>query len=105
MMLMLARRVREAERVFQERRVGEPVGMELRGKTLGIIGLGNSGRALAAAAGGVGMEVRYEGLVAAAVGVSYHQKGGRGIVLSSGDRRGLCCRQGRAEICPVIRGR
>ena len=57
MMLMLARRVGEAQRIFAERRIGEPVGTELSGKKLGIIGMGSIGRCLERAAGGLGMEV------------------------------------------------
>ena len=56
--LMLARRVAEAHQVFLERRIGEPVGMELSGKRLGIIGMGNIGRRLErVAAAGLGMHV------------------------------------------------
>lgn len=58
MILMLARRVAEAHQIFLERRIGEPVGMELSGKRLGIIGMGNIGRCLErAAACGLGMQV------------------------------------------------
>lgn len=58
MMLMLARRAFDASRVFQQRRIGEPVGMELCGKRLGIIGMGSIGSCLKRAALGLGMEVR-----------------------------------------------
>ena len=37
--------------------MGDPVGSQLQGKTLGIVGLGASGRALARGARGLGMEV------------------------------------------------
>jgi phosphoglycerate dehydrogenase-like enzyme len=57
LMLALARRLPEARRAFRERTVGAPVGRELRGKTVGIIGLGRSGSALAEAARGLGMNV------------------------------------------------
>lgn len=59
MILMLARRVREAQRVFEESRIGEPVGTELSGKRLGIIGMGTIGRCLERAACGLGMEVTF----------------------------------------------
>jgi hypothetical protein len=57
MMLMLARRVDAARAAFRSRVIGEPIGSELHGKQLGIIGLGNSGKCLAAAAQGMGMKV------------------------------------------------
>jgi hypothetical protein len=57
MMLMLARRVDAARAAFRSRVIGEPIGSELHGKQLGIIGLGKSGRCLAAAAQGMGMQV------------------------------------------------
>lgn len=44
MMLMLMRRVDEARVAFQQRIIGDPVGHELDGKTLGIVGLGRVGR-------------------------------------------------------------
>ena len=42
-MLMLARRAREQEAVFQRRGIGEPFGIQLGGKRLGIVGMGNIG--------------------------------------------------------------
>ncbi|GLC46125.1 hypothetical protein PLESTB_001192700 [Pleodorina starrii] len=58
MMLMLSRKVDEARAVFAGRRpIGEPVGRELAGKTLGIVGMGQVGRCLAEAARGLGMQV------------------------------------------------
>lgn len=42
-MLMLARRAREQEAVFQRRGIGEPFGIQLGGKQLGIVGMGNIG--------------------------------------------------------------
>jgi phosphoglycerate dehydrogenase-like enzyme len=57
LMLALARRFPAARRAFSERRLGEPLGVELGGKTLGIIGLGRSGRRLADVARALGMEV------------------------------------------------
>jgi phosphoglycerate dehydrogenase-like enzyme len=57
LMLALARRLPVHGRSFARRVVGDPVGSELRGKTLGVVGFGASGRALAAAARGLGMDV------------------------------------------------
>src|SRR5262249_46520048 len=44
-------------RSFAARVVGDPPGSELRGKTLGLVGLGATARALAKVARGLGMEV------------------------------------------------
>jgi len=57
LMLALARRLPEHRRSFQNKVVGDPVGTELLGKTLGIVGLGATGRALARMARGIGMRV------------------------------------------------
>lgn len=57
LILALARRLPEARRAFAERQVGVPLGRELTGKVLGVIGLGQSGTRLAAAAEALGMEV------------------------------------------------
>ncbi|HET8644158.1 MAG TPA: NAD(P)-dependent oxidoreductase, partial [Vicinamibacteria bacterium] len=57
LMLALARRLPAHRRSFAARVVGDPPGIELSGKTLGIVGLGASGRALARIARGFGMEV------------------------------------------------
>jgi phosphoglycerate dehydrogenase-like enzyme len=57
LMLALARRVPQHPASFRDRVVGAPSGTELFGKTLGIVGLGASGRALARIARAVGMEV------------------------------------------------
>ncbi|KXZ48723.1 hypothetical protein GPECTOR_25g306 [Gonium pectorale] len=58
MALMLSRRVDEARARFAARAaIGEPVGGELAGKTLGIVGMGRVGGCLAKAAQGLGMEV------------------------------------------------
>jgi phosphoglycerate dehydrogenase-like enzyme len=57
LMLALARRLPAHRRSFEARVVGDPAGTELSGKTLGIVGLGASGRALARIARGFGMEV------------------------------------------------
>ena len=45
-MLMLARRAREQEAVFRRRGLGEPFGIQLGGKRLGIVGMGNIGMQL-----------------------------------------------------------
>ena len=57
LMLALARRLPEHRRSFQSRVVGDPVGSELLGKTVGIVGLGATGRCLARMARGIGMRV------------------------------------------------
>ena len=56
-LLALARRIPRAAAAFAERAVGVPIGIELAGKTLGIIGMGNTGRALADRARALGMTV------------------------------------------------
>jgi phosphoglycerate dehydrogenase-like enzyme len=57
LMLALARRRGLHARSFASGVVGDPPGTELQGKTLGIVGLGASGRALARMARGIGMKV------------------------------------------------
>lgn len=57
LMLGLARRLPVHARTRAARLVGDPPGTELAGKTLGIVGLGATGRALARVARGFGMEV------------------------------------------------
>jgi phosphoglycerate dehydrogenase-like enzyme len=57
LMLALARRLPDHARSFASRLVGDPPGSELQGKTLGIVGLGATGRALARIARGFGMTV------------------------------------------------
>ena len=57
LVLALARRLPEARRAFAERQIGVPLGRELTGKVLGIIGLGRSGSRLAEAGRALGMEV------------------------------------------------
>jgi phosphoglycerate dehydrogenase-like enzyme len=57
-LLLLARRFRELERAFAERKIGHPLGMQLSGKTLGLVGgEGQVGRRLASAARALGMRV------------------------------------------------
>lgn len=58
LLLALARRIPRAPAAFAERRIGVPIGIELAGKTLGIIGMGNSGTALAERARALRMTVR-----------------------------------------------
>jgi phosphoglycerate dehydrogenase-like enzyme len=58
LMLALARRLPATRRAFSSASIGEPVGVELCGKTLGIIGgSGQSGSRLAAAVTALGMRV------------------------------------------------
>lgn len=57
LMLALARRLPLHRRSFERRVVGDPPGTELLGKTLGIVGLGATGRALARVAKALGMDV------------------------------------------------
>jgi len=57
LMLALVRRLPAAVAAFAAARIGEPIGRELRGKRLGIVGLGRSGSALARLAEGIGMTV------------------------------------------------
>lgn len=57
LLLSLARRAPAARRAFEARVVGEPLGVELAGKTLGIIGPGRAGSALAERARALGMTV------------------------------------------------
>ena len=57
LLLALARRAPVAARTFAAREVGVPVGIELDGRTLGIIGMGRTGTALADRARALGMHV------------------------------------------------
>jgi len=57
LMLAMARGLPQHRRSFDARLVGDPPGSELAGKTLGVVGLGASGRALARLARGIGMDV------------------------------------------------
>lgn len=57
LILMLMRRVDEARQAFHDRLVGEPVGHDLPGKVLGLVGCGRVGRCLAASAAALGMTV------------------------------------------------
>lgn len=55
LVLALARRLRTAARSFSEARIGAPVGTELHGKTLLVVGTGQSGSRLSRAAEALGM--------------------------------------------------
>jgi phosphoglycerate dehydrogenase-like enzyme len=57
LLLSLARRAPVAARSFANRQVGTPLGIELAGKTLGVIGMGRAGTALAERARGLAMTV------------------------------------------------
>lgn len=58
LLLSLARRAPVAARMLRDRIVGEPLGIELAGRTLGVIGMGRAGTALAERATALGMTVR-----------------------------------------------
>lgn len=57
LLLALARRAPLAARAFAAREVGSPAGIELAGKTLGVVGMGRVGTAVAERARGLGMTV------------------------------------------------
>jgi phosphoglycerate dehydrogenase-like enzyme len=57
LLLALARRWSGAVRAFAARQIGTPFGVELAGKTLGLVGPGRIGRALADRARALGMTV------------------------------------------------
>lgn len=57
LMFALAKRAPLAQRILHQGRVGEPVCSELAGKTLGIVGLGRIGTAIALRSRGLGMRV------------------------------------------------
>ncbi len=57
LMLALSRRLKEIQSSFQRKILGHPIGTELMGKTLGIVGFGSSGRELAKRAYGMGMRI------------------------------------------------
>jgi phosphoglycerate dehydrogenase-like enzyme len=57
LLLSLARRAPAAAAAFARAEIGTPLGVELTGRTLGIVGMGRTGRALAERATGLGMRV------------------------------------------------
>lgn len=57
LLLALARRFGRARAAFARAQVGVPVGIELRGKRLGLVGFGRSGRRVAELATAIGMTV------------------------------------------------
>lgn len=57
LLLALVRRQPAAAAAFAAARIGEPIGGELRGRRLGVVGLGRSGSALADLARAIGMTV------------------------------------------------
>src|SRR6185369_6064295 len=57
LLLALARRAPLAARAFANREIGGPLGVELSGKTLGVIGMGRAGSAVAERARALGMTV------------------------------------------------
>src|SRR5438067_1164475 len=57
LLLALARRLPAAQRAFAAREVGTPLGIELAGRTLGVVGMGRAGGALAERARALGMIV------------------------------------------------
>lgn len=69
LLLALARRAPLAADTFAAREVGVPLGIELAGRTLGIIGMGRTGTALADRARALGMNV-----IALARGASAEQR-------------------------------
>lgn len=57
LMLVLARQLHRAPQAVRRRLTGEPMGIELRGKTVALIGLGAAGAELAGIARALGMRV------------------------------------------------
>ena len=55
LMLSLSRKLNEMKTSFEEEKIGTPIGNELKGKNLCIVGLGASGSYLAKIADGIGM--------------------------------------------------
>jgi phosphoglycerate dehydrogenase-like enzyme len=58
LMLALARRLPAARAAFARAEIGLPLGIELAGRTLGVIGPGRTGTAVAQRAGALGMTIR-----------------------------------------------
>lgn len=57
LLLALARRWPRLQRSFREAKIGVPLGIELAGKTLGLVGRGRSGSRVAVAAEALGLRV------------------------------------------------
>jgi phosphoglycerate dehydrogenase-like enzyme len=57
LILALARKLRAAERSFAGARIGVPLGVELAGKTLGLVGMGGTALGLKQTAAAIGMNV------------------------------------------------
>lgn len=57
LLLALARRYKEAQRVFERETIGAPEGIELTGKTIAIVGMGRAGNRVRAAVEALGMDV------------------------------------------------
>jgi phosphoglycerate dehydrogenase-like enzyme len=57
LILALARSLKRAGEAFRRAEIGTPIGVELTGRTLLLVGFGHSGRRLDAAARALGMEV------------------------------------------------
>jgi phosphoglycerate dehydrogenase-like enzyme len=66
LILALARRLPEAQRAFRARVIGAPLGRQLGGRMLGVVGPGRSGSALAERATALGMRVQLLGRGASA---------------------------------------
>jgi phosphoglycerate dehydrogenase-like enzyme len=64
LLLACARRLPAAQGAFARREIGVPLGVELAGKTLGIVGPGRTGTAVAERARALGMTVRTLGRAA-----------------------------------------
>lgn len=84
LLLYLAKRFRGFERSIAGRTIGAPTGLELAGKTLGIVGLGASGSELARIGLALGMKVtalraRPEAPSALPTGVSIEVRGPDGL--------------------------
>jgi len=57
LMLALARRYKEAQQTFARAVIGQPLGLELSGRALGLVGNGQSARRLGTTAAAMGMRV------------------------------------------------